>query len=154
MHKVTYNWFKEEGRTIEGPRLGNQFREDVALMRFLEYFLSKENCDPKTRTKIYTELESLGNNTNVYQKFGFDAEANPPTLTKYSVYGEKINQINTSQGWKECEKAALKERIINQAYTQEFGPLSRLIEMIKIYIFHPSTAYWTCPMAMTDGGAF
>jgi alkylation response protein AidB-like acyl-CoA dehydrogenase len=38
-------------------------------------------------------------------------------------------------------------------YEREFGSLSRLVQFAKLYLYQPSSAIYTCPLAMTDGAA-
>ena len=39
------------------------------------------------------------------------------------------------------------------AYERVHGAWSRLDQMARLYLFHPSSAVYSCPLAMTDGAA-
>ena len=76
----------------EGPRYGNQYLEDQALINYLDYFLKYDlNINEDTKKIIQSELTSLGENVLKYQKWNTEAEENPPTLKIYDVFGKKIN---------------------------------------------------------------
>lgn len=83
-----------------------------------------------------------------------ESENHPPQLKIYNSLGEKVNQITNSQAWNELNKASVNEKIIGQAYNNEFLEANRLIEFAKLYLFHASGGIWGCPMAMTDGAAY
>ena len=39
------------------------------------------------------------------------------------------------------------------AYEGKYGELDRFLQFAKYYIYSPSAALYTCPLAMTDGAA-
>lgn len=153
-HKTHYNWFIEEQKIVEGPKLGNQFVEDTGLISILDYLLNEQNCPLEIQKNAYKELEILGNNIHQYNQWAREAETNPPKLQKYTAYGEKVNKIHTSQAWKNLKKSSVDEGLICDAYTQKYGQWSRLVQFSKLYLYSASSAYYSCPLAMTDGAAF
>ena len=53
-----------------------------------------------------------------------EAEANQPYLQKFDAYGERVDIIHTSQGWKFFKKEAAREKLIALPYVN--GGNSRL----------------------------
>lgn len=146
---------KQVDRVQEGPRYGNQYLEDPALINYVNFFLKYDLKIPGNLCKkIVQELTSIGQNVLEYQKWNVESEENPPSLKIYNAFGEKINKIINSQAWHNLNRASVEEKIIGQAYNNEFLEANRLVEFAKLYMFHASGGIWGCPMAMTDGAAF
>lgn len=79
------------------------------------------------------------------------AESNPPTLTQYSHWGKRIDRINVDAAWNQLHAVSAQEGMIAIAYERKSKEYSRLHQFLKLMIFHPSSAFYTCPLAMTDG---
>jgi putative acyl-CoA dehydrogenase len=58
-----------------------------------------------------------------------------------------------SQAWDKLADAAAEEGIVATGYERKFGEYSRLVQFAKLYLYHPSSAFFSCPLAMTDGAA-
>ncbi len=105
-------------------------------------------------TEIFHDLETFENKIIEYiEQIGHQAELHPPTLTKYSPWGQEINQINVSSFWKELHEFSASEGLITEGYIRRFKEFSRLFQLSKLYLFHPSSAFYSCPLAMADGAA-
>jgi alkylation response protein AidB-like acyl-CoA dehydrogenase len=89
-----------------------------------------------------------------YMKMAYDAEDTKPYLVKHDVYGERIDKIVTSEGWRFFKPQAAKEGLIAIPYENEFAQYSRVYQVIKLFLFAPSSGLFSCPLAMTDGAAF
>ncbi|KTD40479.1 acyl-CoA dehydrogenase family protein [Legionella parisiensis] len=131
------------------PRLGNQYDEDRVLKTYLEWKLPSPML-----TQIQPELHRLGQRVieDIY-KIGQEAEAFPPQHVPYDPWGKRIDHIEVSQAWKELDKISAEEKLIAIGYERQNGALSRIHQFAKLYLFHPSSAIYTCPLAMTDGAA-
>lgn len=133
----------------DGPTLGNQFLEDRVLQSLL-----KRKFPAEMYREIEPDLKRLGERavTDIW-KMGVDAEAQIPTLTQFDPWGRRIDEINTGWGWKALDRVSAEEGIVAIGYERKFGALSRLYQFSKLYLFHPSSAIYSCPLAMTDGAA-
>lgn len=131
------------------PHLGNQYDEDRVLKTYLEWKLPSSML-----TEIQPELHHLGQRVieDIY-KLGQEAEAFPPRHVPYDPWGKRIDRIEVSQAWKELDKISAEEKLIAIGYERLHGALSRIHQFAKLYLFHPSSAIYTCPLAMTDGAA-
>lgn len=131
------------------PRLGNQYEDDDLLRSFLRRSLPPEvldQCEPQLRhlgARAAGELLQLGD----------DAEAQPPRLVSFDAWGRRVDRIETSPAWQRLHAIAAQEGIVATAFERRYGPFSRLIQFALLYLFHPSTAFAGCPLAMTDGAA-
>jgi len=46
-----------------------------------------------------------------------------------------------------------REGVVATAFERAEGEWSRLHQMLRLFLYHPSSAFCSCPMAMTDGAA-
>lgn len=131
------------------PCLGNQYDDDRILKAYLEWKLPSSML-----TEIQPELHHLGQRVieDIYQ-LGQEAEAFPPKHIPYDPWGKRIDHIEVSRAWKELDKISAEEKLIAIGYERRNGAFSRIHQFAKLYLFHPSSAIYTCPLAMTDGAA-
>lgn len=59
----------------------------------------------------------------------------------------------TCESWSKLKGLSAKEGLVAMAYERKYGEASRLIQMVKNYLFYPSSGLYSCPLAMTDGAA-
>lgn len=132
-----------------GPELKNTFELDPVLQQLL-----KRKLPQKILEEVNKDFHRFGERLiSDLLAFSDDAEANPPKLVSHDPWGRRIDEIVTSNGWKELDKVSAEEGIVATGYERKFGHYSRLIQFAKIFLYHPSSAYYTCPLAMTDGAA-
>ncbi|WP_413586591.1 acyl-CoA dehydrogenase family protein [Bdellovibrio sp. HCB274] len=133
----------------DGPSLTNTFQSDVLLQKFLKKILPAD-C----QKQVFTHLDHLGNRAATDMlAFAEDAEAHPPVHVPFDPWGRRIDDIRVSAGWKSLEKIAAEEGIVATAYERKYGSFSRVYQMALLYLYSPSSAIFSCPLAMTDGAA-
>lgn len=152
-HKLLANLREQVESYQEPPRLGNQFLEDFALRNYISYYFGQLKLEDSTIQDLLTVLTSLGNNVIQYQNLASEAEQNPPKLQLFDAYGKRINKVKTTQAWKDLRVAAIKEKMIPDLYSGRFGVASRFVQVIKLYLFHSSSAMYGGPLGITDGAA-
>ena len=131
------------------PHLSNTFKNDPVLKNYL-----KKRLPAAMAPEILKHLDSVGElAATTWWEWAQEAEKNPPQHIPYSPWGEKIDHINLSPAWKNLEAAAAREGIVASAYERKYGSWSRVYQMALLYLFHPSSAFVSCPLAMTDGAA-
>jgi alkylation response protein AidB-like acyl-CoA dehydrogenase len=81
------------------------------------------------------------------------AEANPPQHIPYDAWGRRIDDIRTSDAWHALDRVAAEEGLVAIGYEREHGTLSRVDQFARLYLYAPSSATYSCPLAMTDGAA-
>ncbi|MEO8503328.1 MAG: acyl-CoA dehydrogenase family protein [Acidobacteriota bacterium] len=132
-----------------GPQLGNQYESDNLLRSFLQRTLPDDlmhEVEPRLRrmgARAVGDLLELGN----------AAEERPPRLIQYDPWGRRVDRIEISPAWRALHAVAAEEGLVATGYERHYGPYSRLVQFALLYLFHPSTAVATCPLAMTDGAA-
>jgi alkylation response protein AidB-like acyl-CoA dehydrogenase len=133
----------------DGPVLRNQYDEDRVLRAYLRWKLPAgmlAEIEPGLRLlgeRVVTDIMALGD----------AAEASPPRHVPYDPWGRRVDHIEVAEAWKQLERVAAAEGIVATAYKRQHGPLSRIHQFARLYLYGPSSAVATCPLAMTDGAA-
>lgn len=81
------------------------------------------------------------------------AEAQPPRHVPFDAWGRRVDHIEVSAAWTELHAIAAQEGIVATAFERKEGEWSRVHQLLRLYLYHPSSAIASCPMAMTDGAA-
>jgi alkylation response protein AidB-like acyl-CoA dehydrogenase len=76
-----------------------------------------------------------------------------PVLTSWDPWGNRIDRIELTPLWKEAARIAVEEGVVATAYERKHGAHSRVHQFALAYLLNPTTAVYTCPLAMTDGAA-
>ncbi|XP_040207920.1 acyl-CoA dehydrogenase family member 11-like [Rana temporaria] len=133
----------------EQPKLGNQFLEDAILQSYL-----KKHLPPLVLEEASRDLERFGQRiVEEIDSLGRECELNLPQLQQYDAWGRRIDRIITCPAWKRMKELSAEEGLIAEAYERKYSSWSRLIQVVKLYLYAPSSGLFTCPLAMTDGAA-
>lgn len=133
----------------DGPRLGNQYEDDALLRAYLHWRLPAA-----VRAAIAPGLAHLGARAATdLLALGEAAEAAPPRHVPFDAWGRRVDRIEVSDAWRALDRVSAEEGLVAIAYERAHGPWSRVHQMAKLYLFHPSSATYSCPLAMTDGAA-
>lgn len=131
------------------PTLRNPYTDDHLLQAYLKRVLPKEIL-----TNITGELERFGDKVvDVMESLAQEAEANPPVHVPYDAWGKRIDHIKVSKAWERLHEIAAEEGIVALGYERKEKEYSRIHQFAKLYLYHPSSAIYSCPLAMTDGAA-
>jgi alkylation response protein AidB-like acyl-CoA dehydrogenase len=76
-----------------------------------------------------------------------------PALTQWDAWGNRIDRIEVTPLWREAERIAASHGLVAVPYERAHGRWSRTHQFALVYLFHPVTDVYTCPLAMTDGAA-
>ncbi|MCA9897233.1 MAG: acyl-CoA dehydrogenase family protein [Anaerolineales bacterium] len=131
------------------PTLGNQFTDDRVLRSYLRRILP-----PEVLAEVELSLKEMGRlaGGELYQMQLAD-RLNDPVLTQWDPWGNRIDQIEVSPLWQMAERLAAEFGVVAAAYEGKYGRFDRTYQFALVYLFHPSTDVYTCPLAMTDGAA-
>ena len=133
----------------DGPVLGNQYQGDLVLRAYLQRVLP-----PEVLAEIEPDLSRMGERTaSDLLRLGREAEALPPKHIIHDSWGRRLDQIEVSGAWENLGRVSAEEGLVAIGYERKYGPWSRVYQFAKLYLFHPSSAFYTCPLAMTDGAA-
>lgn len=131
------------------PTLGNQYRDDDFLRGYLQ-----RKVPAQTLSVIAAELDELGAvaGGELYALQLVDRE-NEPTLVQWDAWGNRIDRIEVTPLWRRAAQIAAQAGLIAIPYERAHGRYSRIHQFAAVYLFHPSSDVYTCPLAMTDGAA-
>jgi len=131
------------------PQLGNQYRDDDFLRGYLQ-----RKLPAATLSAITPELDELGAiaGGELYSLQLADRE-NEPTLVQWDAWGNRIDRIEVTPLWQRAAQIATQAGLIAIPYERAHGRYSRIHQFAAVYLFHPSSDVYTCPLAMSDGAA-
>lgn len=131
------------------PKISNQYLSDELLKSYLKAQLPGEHF-----LAVEKELSRLGERAaGDLLALAEQAESEPPVHIPYDAWGQRIDELRTSSAWQKLADAAAEEGIVATGYERKFGAHSRLVQFAKLYLYHSSSAFFSCPLAMTDGAA-
>lgn len=149
------------------PRVPNQFYEDVALRRIFarKIFWSIFHRSTDEWPSVYLPHPVQSSTAADLSQFGAsvlepnilrwtsDAEAHPPMLHSWDIWGKRSDEMVTSGGWRALQERGIREGMVAIAYENCFAEHSRVYQFLKYHLWTGSCAFVTCPSAMTDGAA-
>ncbi|XP_073527624.1 acyl-CoA dehydrogenase family member 11-like isoform X2 [Phyllobates terribilis] len=137
------NFFQDQ------PRLGNQFLEDSLLQGYL-----KRHLPPVVLKEASQDLEHFGQRlVDEIDSLGRECELNQPHLQHYDAWGRRVDRIITCPAWQRMKVVSAEEGLVAEGYHRKYTSWSRLIQVVKLYLYSPSSGLFSCPLAMTDGAA-
>lgn len=131
------------------PKLTNTFDSDPLLAKVL-----KKRLPADVWAKLSPHLKHAGElAVTDWLEWSRQAEREIPVHVPFDPWGNRIDQIRMSEGWTRLEAAAATEGIVATGYDRRDGEWSRVYQAALLYLYHPSSAFVSCPLAMTDGAA-
>lgn len=132
-----------------GPQLQNTFNSDVCLRQCLQFYMPDAIW-----SDAHAALSRMGERAAFEMpSLALACEQQPPRLVGYDAWGRRIDKIEVHPAWDRLKQIAAEEGIVATAYERRYGDRSRLLQMALLYLYHPSSAVFSCPLAMTDGAA-
>lgn len=132
----------------DGPDIQNTYTSDPLLKKWVDHKFGTKAA------KAHGILDACGDKAaELWLELSSRAESEVPRLISHDPWGRRIDEIQLCTAWKELENEAAREGLIATAYERSFEALSRPLQMALLYLFHPSSAFVSCPLAMTDGAA-
>src|SRR6185312_11558155 len=133
----------------DGPQLGNQYQDDLALQKWL-----KRRMPSAVLQDIAPGLDKLGARAaGEMLVLTAAAEAQAPQHVPYDAWGRRVDRIEVSDAWKALHRIAAEEGIVATGYERRHAEWSRLHQFLRLHLYTPSSAIYSCPLAMTDGAA-
>ena len=132
------------------PKVSNQFHEDAAFRTAFTAYLPGS-----VQSSIAEDLGQCGDSVLCPEvlRWTADAEAHPPTLHSWDIWGKRRDELITSEGWRRLQAMGIKEGMVAIAYENGYAEYSRVYQFLKYHLWTGSCAYVTCPGAMSDGAA-
>ena len=131
------------------PRLANTYRADPALRDALARLLP-----PDAHATLEPEWLALGEAAaGPLAELARQAEASPPRHLPFDAWGRRTDEVVVSSAWKQLQDEAARWGLTAVPYERERGPWARLHQAALFMLYGPSSAIFTCYLAMTDGAA-
>lgn len=131
------------------PRLTNTFTGNRWLNAYLRFKLPQDMY-----AHVVPDLNRFGALcAGEFLTLARTAEREKPVHIAFDPWGKRIDEIRVSKAWVELQNISAREALVATAYKRTYGAHSRLYQFAKLYLFHPSSAFFTCPLAMADGAA-
>jgi acyl-CoA dehydrogenase len=139
------------GTFQDPPRLHDEWGDDLALRRYVERVLP-----PDVRAEVEPELAAMGALAATDLKHWsdlMDQREHEPRLRPFDAWGQRIDDVEVSPLWDRIAAVGHERGVIATAYERAHGPFSRVHQFALAYLYNPSSALYSCPLAMTDGAA-
>ena len=131
------------------PRLGNEYENDLVLRSCLRRLLP-----PYILAEIEPELRELGRlSGGLLYAMQLADRGREPVHTPWDAWGNRIDRVEVTPVWQEAERLAATMGIVATPYERRRGRYSRIHGFTLAYLFAPSTDFYGCPLAMSDGAA-
>ncbi|HEX2056824.1 MAG TPA: acyl-CoA dehydrogenase family protein [Actinomycetota bacterium] len=133
------------------PRLPDAWRSDATLREALLWRLGEDvyaGAEP--------ELAAMGALAVTPETLAVAARAEqePPVHVPYSAWGERVDEIRVSDAYVALGAVGVRAGVTALPYEDgPYGPAARLVWGALIALWGPSSALYSCPVAMTDAAA-
>jgi acyl-CoA dehydrogenase len=135
----------------QAPRLRDEWEDDLALRRYLERALPPEVLEEVAPS--LAEMGHLAANDLKAWSDEMDSAAHEPRLRPFDAWGRRLDTVETSPLWDRIAAVGHEHGVIATAYERVHGEHSRVHQFALAYLYAPSSALFSCPLAMTDGAA-
>lgn len=133
----------------EAPRLRDEWAEDVVLRRHLERVLP-----PDVLAEITPSLAEMGQLAagELFElSHAMNQRDKEPRLQPFDPWGRRVDDIQVADEWRRIGRYAATHGVVATGYERAHGEHSRLHQFALAYLYGPSSALYSCPLAMTDG---
>ena len=134
------------------PVLPDTWRADVPLAEYLERVLPAE-----VLAAARPGLESLGEQAaGTLLRHAAEAERDVPRHVPFDAWGRRIDEIALNPAWKALHVAQVEAGLSALPYDVDetgYGEFGRVVQHAAHHLYGPSSATYTCHVAMTDAAA-
>jgi alkylation response protein AidB-like acyl-CoA dehydrogenase len=132
-----------------GPELDNEYRDDWLLRAWLESALPADVL--AEHEPVFDELGRRSGGE--WHRYQCADRLNEPRLTQWSPWGERIDEIELTPLWRDAKHWAAEYGLVGLGYDAGLAEHARTVQFARAWLFIPSTDFYGCPLAMTDGAA-
>ena len=143
--------FVQTGFVQPVPRLPNSWAGDSALRSCVAFHLGDDlyrEAEPELAEmgRVATDQSTL--------ELSARAEREPPVHVPYSTWGERIDEIRVSDAYLELGRVGVEAGVTALPYERsDLEEKARVVWAGLIALWGPSSALYSCPVAMTDAAA-
>jgi acyl-CoA dehydrogenase len=135
----------------EPPRLPDSWESDRALREATRFHLEEASF-----AAAEPDLAAMGKRAVAQETLDLSrrAELEPPVLTSYATWGQRIDDIKVSDAYLELGRVGVEAGVTSLPYEDTaYGAGARVVWGALLALWGPSSALYSCPVAMTDGAA-
>lgn len=130
------------------PRLADPYRNDRVLQSWLARVLPE--AQRRAAEPSFVALAEYAQRTYARQTSTVPTE---PVLTNWDVWGRRVDRIELTTTWREGPAIAARHGLVADGHDKSLGAFGRVQQFAKVYLYHAASAFYSCPLAMTDGVA-
>jgi acyl-CoA dehydrogenase len=133
------------------PKLPDAWASDRALQETVLFHLGEERAEVATG-----ELAAMGRTAVAPETLalGARAERETPHHIPYSAWGERVDEIRVSDAYLELGRMGVEAGVTALPYEDSsLEEAARVAWAGLLLLWSPSSALYSCPVAMTDGAA-
>ncbi|MGH8183058.1 MAG: acyl-CoA dehydrogenase family protein, partial [Rhodanobacteraceae bacterium] len=130
------------------PKLGNPYRDDRVLRSWLARVLPEAQ-----RRAAEDDFEALAAYAQHAYARQIATTPTEPALTQWDVWGRRVDRIELTETWREGPTIAAQRGLVADGHDRSLGEFARVQQFAKVYLYHAASAFYSCPLAMSDGVA-
>jgi alkylation response protein AidB-like acyl-CoA dehydrogenase len=131
------------------PRLEDQWLGDALLRSWIA-----RTVDPDVRREIEPELAEMGAlAAGRLHELATLHRRDEPEHVPFDPWGRRTDEVRVNPAWTEYARIAAERGLVAIGYERTQGRFSRVHQFALVHLFHPSSQFYTCPLAMSDGAA-
>jgi alkylation response protein AidB-like acyl-CoA dehydrogenase len=134
------------------PILPDTWAADVPLQEHLDRLLPAP-----VMAQVRPLLAQLGRDAaGRLRELATQAEAEQPRLVTYDAWGRRVDRIEEGPAWAALHEAQVAIGLCAIPYDADdtgYGEHARVVQHAVHHLYGPSSATYTCPVAMTDAAA-
>lgn len=131
-----------------GPELTNTFADDRILRAYLEDALPSS-----MRAAIEPDLEALGAHAAEAWRVARSSASVEPVLTRWDAWGARVDRIEITPVWRDGAALTARFGFVAAGHDTRSGEFARIDQLVRVYLYHVASEFYTCPLAMSDGAA-
>ena len=132
----------------QGPRLPHPLHHDRVLGVWLRI-----HFEPDELAGFQPHLENLGDYAIAAYTRSVPGRGEEPELTHWDAWGRRIDHITLGTAWREGAALTARHGLLWAGHEPHPSGLQRCSQFARVYLYHVASAFYTCPLAMTDGAA-
>ncbi|HEX2295759.1 MAG TPA: acyl-CoA dehydrogenase family protein [Actinomycetota bacterium] len=133
------------------PRLPDAWRSDATLREALLWRLGDDAFGAAEADLAAMGAWAVRDET---LELALRAEQEPPVHVPYSAWGERVDEIRVSDAYLSLGADGVRAGVTALPYEDgPYGPAARLVWGALVALWGPSSALYSCPVAMTDAAA-
>ncbi|RDB17827.1 Acyl-CoA dehydrogenase family member 11 [Hypsizygus marmoreus] len=127
----------------------NPYTSDPVLPALL-----RRTLPPNAFNEIEPDLVRLGADViTTIRAMGSGNRVAPPSLIQYDQWGRRVDELETSEGWRDLKAVSQKEGLPGIFYERKYQEHSRTYGFAKMMLMVGDSHEVFCPLSMTDGTA-